>query len=86
MEAGHIPRHRPVRPAGTADPSCCRCPMSCSFAAGNSPRPFMQTLAAAIASAGRRLTSPAAHAPERWHHNVVSPLSQPGVPTRVLTF
>jgi hypothetical protein len=36
--------------------------------------PSMQTLAATIASAGRRLTSPAAHAPGGGTKTVVSPL------------
>src|SRR5215211_429824 len=36
---------------------CC-CAMSCSFAAGNSPRPFRQTLAATIAPAGSAADQP----------------------------
>ncbi len=53
--------------------------------AGNSPRRFMQTLAATIASAGAAADHPVGHAPGRWQQTSRIPLNQPRVPTCVLT-
>ena len=47
---------------------------------GQQSTPFMQTLAATIASAGRRLTCQVAHASGRWHYNgriVAEPARRP---------
>ena len=60
----------------------CYCAMPCSFAAASGPRPFRQTLAATIASAGSAADQPSRprsgmSASRPW----VSPLNQPGVLT-----